>query len=393
MFTNCNMQQIKSTVTSLLSKGKKALLPEKIVTKINNNNGKCGTNSILSNARTKRSGRVTIPYRIVMLNKINNISILEKFEEGLVILLENNDYFILLEKQKEKEDEFSKYLIENIGSDNVVSCVICIRSEKGDSGSSRAREILEKFKPVFEEKVWSPIKRKTIFIKDKDKDKEKENKRSLITEGNSKWEGEYYYDISGGDQITQTSHPEKSKDIQLFNEYFDYANETECFNIDCVMLYFILHCHDINIYIPEDDVDKMKKNFEEYFITIDYEDGNILNDEIIPDCLIHNEEMNKTILYCPITLEPISIKYLEIESSKENNSKEHNYIDICHNEARSKELLYYDKKQNIILTGARARNLFWGTHLGNMQQQDFTIKEYVENEEKKYLKRKNLTKM
>ena len=360
-------KKVRQHWTKLRSSGKEALFPDAITTKVKNNNGKCGTGSILTNGRTQRSGRVTIPYRIIISNNINTIDKLNGFIDGLVVLLINNDYFEL----QEKNDELSRYLLENIGGNNIVSSIICICSVKGDSGSSVAKFYLDKFLPIFEENKWRPVER--IEVK----------ANGLITSGNEKWSGHYYYDVSGGSQERHLSH--HGKKPQLFNEYHDYATREECFNIDCVMLYMMLHCYDINDYIHSDTVSEMINDFEEYFATQNYDDGNILNNEIIPYCLFNDETLNKKILHCPIECERISIHDFEI-----TDTKKHKYIDICHNEAVSRELFYYDETQNRILTAARARNLYWGSHNGNMMQQDLTIKDFIMAEERRYNKRKNI---
>ena len=52
------------------------------------------------------------------------------------------------------------------------------------------------------------------------------------------------------------------------------------------------------------------------------------------------------------------------------------FIDISHNEAVSKEKIYYCEDNNVLLSDFRPGNLFWDFHCCNMQQQDFTIEEY-----------------
>jgi hypothetical protein len=49
----------------------------------------------------------------------------------------------------------------------------------------------------------------------------------------------------------------------------------------------------------------------------------------------------------------------------------------------------YDKNKGL-LSSFRPNNLFWGTHLGNMNQQHFTVKEYWEEQENIIKRRKQL---
>jgi hypothetical protein len=121
----------------------------------------------------------------------------------------------------------------------------------------------------------------------------------------------------------------------------------------------------------------MISTFETFLKETHYDGGSLYDTCLINECIV--DEDGKRILRCPLTLNNISIKQFEIE----NRSKSNNYIDICHNEAVSKEKLYYDNTRRCILTAARPQNLFWGEKLGNMQQQDFTINEYLNDVVKK----------
>ena len=51
-------------------------------------------------------------------------------------------------------------------------------------------------------------------------------------------------------------------------------------------------------------------------------------------------------------------------------------MQLCHNEAASKKRYFQDKTTNTFMSDYRPNNLFWGTHQGNMEQQDMTIQEY-----------------
>ena len=62
-------------------------------------------------------------------------------------------------------------------------------------------------------------------------------------------------------------------------------------------------------------------------------------------------------------------------------------VDISHNEAVNKHQVHFCSENNIMLSDYFPGNLFWDTHLGNMQQQSFTVKEYWAEMEKRNVKR------
>ena len=370
----------KKQIEDIIANIKKSL-PKNITVKITNNNGKCGTGSILSLQRTKRSGRCTMSLGVLKNNgfdSIEKIIELRTFLQGLVIMLENNDYFDLIDKQ----DDFSKYLISIIGSDEIISSIIVIMSTNGDSGSSYALSCYEKIKPVIEQNNWKRVERKPDC----------EKKGECVTEGNNKWHGQYYYKISGGSNTKiELSHPESSTEFQLFNEYFDYANEDVCLHINVIMIFYMLHCFDIHTYIKLDDVIRMISTFETFLKETHYDGGSLYDTCLINECIV--DEGEKRILICPLTLNKISINQFDKENLKTNDYNEtmlaeQKQMQICHNEAVSKKRIYYDKTRGCILTAARPQNLFWGEKLGNMQQQDFTINEYWNDLEKKIERRK-----
>ena len=87
--------------------------------------------------------------------------------------------------------------------------------------------------------------------------------------------------------------------------------------------------------------------------------------------------IKKGILISPISFEPLSVKMFEIKHA----------IDISHNIAVCKNKIIYCPNNNILLSDYRPGNLFWDTHLCNMQQQDFTITEYWQELERRMSKR------
>lgn len=351
------MQKVTSLIKKILSQGKQRIFPESITEKIKNNNGKCGTKSILPTQRTTCSGRCIIPYKVVMNNNCNDEQKLRTIEEGCVINLANEDYFNV----KENDDEFSKYVIEEIGGDKVVSSMVSAMSVNGDSGSSHASKYFKLLQIEIEKYSWSPLRRKPEYVNDKG------TYDCIVTSGNDKLCGHYYVDISGGNNKTKKDKNIK-KEHQCFIEYFDYARREVALHIDVIMIYYKLHCFDIDTYLKESDVDEMKNVFENFLKGINYDDGCLFESPIMRKCLKIKD--GKKILICPLTDSEISIRQFEISDSDCSDS-----IQICHNEAVSKEKIYYDNTRGYIITARRPQNLFWGTKTGNMQQQELTIDE------------------
>ncbi|MCB6939966.1 hypothetical protein, partial [Agathobacter rectalis] len=51
---------------------------------------------------------------------------------------------------------------------------------------------------------------------------------------------------------------------------------------------------------------------------------------------------------------------------------------------------YWDKCKNTLLSPARPTNVFWSKHLSNMMQQNFSLEEYFEHQEKIIERRNDL---
>ena len=358
------MQKLTALLSKVLSQGEHKLLPIGITKKIKNNNGKCGTSSTLSTGRTVAYGRSILPYHVALKCKLCDIRKLQTFYEGVVVELINEDYFNV---KRNNDDETSKYLIENLGGNETVSSIISVMSTNGDSGSSYAEACFKKFEEEIEKNSWFPVERKPEYCKD---DK-KYDKGITITQGNDKWHGHYYKDISGGSNknIKDKEKQEKPKKFQIFISYHDYANEEVCKHIDAMMVYYILHCFDIEKYVPASKVIELKENFETLLKEIYYDDGCLYDSPIMQKCL-QIKDGQKTLM-CPLTDKKISVDAFLIMDKHCPDS-----IQICHNEAVSKEKIYFDETRGYIITARRPQNLFWGIQRGNMQQQEQTIDEF-----------------
>ena len=351
--------EAKQMISKLLSKGKKQLLPSTTVQKIKNNNEKCGTKSILPTQRTTCSGRCNIPYKVVMKSNCNDERKLCTIEEGCVINLTNEDYFNV----KEKDDNFSKYMIEEIGGDKIVSSMVSAMSVNGDSGSSHALKYSKLLQLEIEKYSWFPLRRKPEYVNDDGK----YGKGITITQGNDKLHGHYYVDVSGGNNKIK-KNKEIKREHQCFISYYDYANKEVVLHIDIKMGYDLLHCFDIETRLPPSKIDEMKNVFETFLKGIYYDDGCLYGSPLMRKCLKYKN--GKQILVCPLTDNKISIHQFEINDDECLES-----IQVCHEEAVSKEKIYFDETRGYIITARRPQNLFWGTKRGNMQQQELTIDE------------------
>ena len=108
----------------------------------------------MSTKRISQTSREFIPYKIV---KSNNITLhqLQKKINGVVVGLTYDVYESL--RDNANKNELELYLFENIGSDNIVSSIVYIMKEGGDSGSGPQREMLKKLKLEIIKNNWQPI--------------------------------------------------------------------------------------------------------------------------------------------------------------------------------------------------------------------------------------------
>lgn len=318
------------------------MFPIYIQTKLNNIN-KAPVGDICPAKRINNSARIIIPYDIV---KKNNLSIddLSKFDSGVIVALMNDTYF----KIKDSLDPFDKYLIENIGGDKKVSSLITIKNNEGTSSSHEEMKILSKMKEEIEKNRWIPVQRKAGKIL-----------HGTTYVGNDKWKGEYWYDVKGGDNKgSESSHTEQP---QLFNGYQRAMNEHTIIVVQANLLFQMLHFPGIEEYVP--DYKKYIKDYELLLDEITYDECNLLK---------YNKQFIRDGVYiCPLNVTPITMDDFKIKHNQHDR-----YIQICHNEAAAKKKIYIDNCTGEFLTDYRPTNLFWGTRVGNMGQQNMTISEY-----------------
>jgi hypothetical protein len=201
-------------------------------TKLDNVN-KAGVDKCIpcTTKRVSQSSRICIKYKLIKKNNLN-LSALNTYFKAVCILLNWKEYEEL--KYNQNRDELDDYLFNNIGSDNTVSCIICIMKSDGYSGSNNEREDKLKLDEEAIKLNWFPIRRK-------------ENIKQLknINEGNDKWEGHYHYEISGGKHESLKSW-EGEDQPQIFTTHKGFmATQNVIDAVYISLIYMLIHVHDI----------------------------------------------------------------------------------------------------------------------------------------------------
>ena len=329
------------------------LLPVSIQTKLKNID-KAGTEGPCTTKRVSQSSRISIPYENV---KVLSVAQLATHEAGAIIRLPYDTYEEI--RDKTERNELEEHLLNNIGGNGIVSCFICMTKEDGYSGSSDLRVQYKRFEEEKKLKNWTPIKRT--------------GDGKNVNKGNDKWSGHYYYKISGGQQDSILSHPDKED--QMFTTYKGFMSTKKVINdVKACLIYSLLHCYDMCDVIPAEQLVKHKQNLEEYLKRTNYM-GKSCYELTRALGTIKNGQ-----LYSPINCERLSVKMFETEKM----------INISHNEAVCKNKIYFCENNQVMLSDYRPGNLFWDTHLSNMQQQDFTIEEYWIDHDKRSALRDSL---
>ncbi len=342
-----------------------------IVTFLVNLNGKAGTSAPCPLQRTSVGDRCCIYLSELKKNNLFNIKFIDVcnkhnlFEGGCYIMIDNEELEELIKSGESGESEESKYLLDNLGGDKNIASLILITSEKGDSGSSKARDLYERVaKPYIENKGLIPLSRRP----------DAKEMPGSISRGNEKIMGHYIVNLCGGSNKSvcipniKSANGKIKPEYQIFNPSHDYCPEDIRFDRDCKFIYLLLHAGDIYDVIEESKVNDLRSLLKKHLQSRDYEDGNLYDKTIAYE---YGEKkvsfIIDGILICPLTKKVITLREFK---NKEDP------IQLCHEESVAHRRIYYDSKMNCISTAARPNNLFLGFKLGNMQQQNMTINEY-----------------
>ena len=370
--------KIQNITKNVINKLIKELPNKNAQTKIKNATGKASVTGILSTQRVSKRSRSLFPYHLI---KKNNLTLehLLNMQSGVVVNL-SLDKFLEIKEKQQKEipvDELDQHLMKNIGVDenkpsseisNVVA-IITLTKQRGASGSSKERKQLTEFKEIIEKNGWKLIERNPNNIK-----------QGQTYKGNYGLKGHFYYLISGGEQQSERSHIWNGDNIpskyQLFTDSLNFIPNIEVETDIQASLIYQMMC---SIDFPQGLRDRYFASFETHLKETYYNDKSLF-DTLHEDfnCIING------MLYDPIRCIPIRFEQFGMDKCYDKDA-----LNICHNIAVEKETMEYDKNKGL-LSSFRPNNLFWGTHLGNMNQQHFTVKEYWEEQENIIKRRKQL---
>jgi len=350
---------IKKIIGAIVKK-----FPKNIQTKLKNIN-KAGACDVCDTKRVSQDSRILLPYQIIRKCGLT-LDNLKMHTSGVVIDVPFREYERI--SRSKINDELDAYIMNNIGGEttNPVAAIVTIKNEDGSSGSSAEREDLIRLKNEIIVKGWQPVSynpEKTI----------KNNKNR----GNANWSGHYYYKISGGSQQSFKSHPDK-KD-KLFTTYKGFMSTKKIItDVMASLVWQMLHIVDIDKFISTDDALKYKQTLEDYLNKTMY------LGESCYESMKKLENMRDGKLISPITLQEISITAFDQETVCGGKDE---IVTISHNEPVNHKKIRFCQENNVMLSDYRPGNLFWDTHLANMQQQSFTVKEYWAEMDERSVKR------
>lgn len=344
-------------------------MDEKIRTKFSNICGKTGQYDVpgeLFQKRTSRKNRVMMPWKDVKNNGLT-MEQLATFSGGVVVEFVNEDYFL-------PENQTHPVFIElknRIGSDEIVSAIITIRSESGSSSSAVQREYFSRL-----------LSNTSVMYRGNEVFLNENNYRDYVLRrdygggtGNENWSGFLYVCIRGGQQDTTETH--LGENLLLFNPACEFATAEVCLDIDLVMAYYAL------ISVNRAILDEQKKNVYDRIINdvrqalseSNY-DSPSYTGNLLDYCDNHpSVKMIAGQLTDPIQVEPIHITDFAIDNKEDSRN-----LDFTHDEAVNKGRYYWDEAKQCVLSPARPTNVFWSKHLSNMMQQNFSLSEYFEHE-------------
>ena len=351
----------------------------KIKTKFSNVCGKTGQYNVpseLFQKRTSRSNRVLISWKTVRDNDLT-IKQLESFSGGVAVEFVNNDFF----DEVNRENPVFIELQKRLGSDDVVSSIITIRSESGSSSSAQQREAFEKLtnntKVIYRG-------REVIINRNNYEDYAITQEIEGKGKGNETWDGFLYVSIRGGQQDTIETH--RGEELTIFNPACEFANEDVRIDLDLTVAYFAM----LSINIDTLDENKRRK-YNEIFRNLQL---------VLKDCIYDSDDYSGNLLtyvesHPSVRMkrgqltDPIQIKRIDI-SNFDVDKRTPDSVDFTHNEAVIYEKYYWDRKKECLLSPARPTNIFWSFHLSNMMQQDYSLDDYFEEERRRYIERQSL---
>jgi len=341
----------------------KKTLPHEIQTKLHNIN-KASSKCLLSTKRVSQSSRILIPFRIVHTNQLS-IAHLQTHVGGMVIELPFKEYLRIYTINEEDRSELEQYCMSHIGSDEVVSSVVTLVKEDGQSSvGSEEEELYKKFKEEETRQQWTPLARNGAV--------------PYTNKGNDKWMGHYYIDMSGGstknNETMPPSHtPAVAQTIQIFTNWHGFmTNDDVIMDVQVSLYYQLLFVKGVTEYLTEE------KRLEYITLFTTYLQHTMYLGESIYEKINRVMKRDRDGYLCsPITLQVIPISYFMDGVT----------MQISHDEAVSKERVYVDEAKTIMLSDYRPGNLFWDTKYGNQKQQTLTYQEYEKEADEEFYRR------
>jgi hypothetical protein len=340
----------------------KSKLPSSVQTKLKNIN-KAGTCPICTTKRVSQTSRIILDYLHVIKNNLT-LDQLQTHVNGVVVDIPFRQYERIRDTDKSVLSHLDQYLLDHIGgmSTQRVVSIITLVKDNGSSGSSLQRIDLERLKKEIEVRNWKPV----YDIKEIDGVKVKHKNK-----GNMNWGGHYFYNVSGGSKKSFKSHKLQP---QIFTTSKGFmSNDGVVTDIISSLIWQLLYIHDLSIYILDEDIFKYKQLLEDYLKSKIYMGKSCL------EYLNELKNIHDGKLISPITREYISIHAFDCDKTLNKDDQ----VNISHNDAVNNHRICWCEQQNVMLSDYRPGNLFWDTHLGNMQQQSFTIQQYWNEIEKR----------
>lgn len=257
------------------------------------------------------------------------------FPNGMVIVLQNEDYFTL----KESDKFLDKFIIGRLGSDLLLSSIILIQNE--DSGKKDLTELINKLK---ENKELQPLSKK-------DESKNMCHTSTKEITSNAFWKGHYAINVSGGKQTSV-----KEGIMHLANPIYEYATEEVSNTIEYQITYLLLCSKNAEKLLKDaTNLEKIKKEYEK-LANLDLSKFGIakpLNKDGMLQCCVLGEE---------ITAEQILGECEDCDT-----------IQYCHISAKSEtDAVLIDEK---FYTTFRPYNIAWGKKWANLAQSDRSVED------------------
>ena len=301
--------------------------------------------------RVARSCLTIIPYPLIVKNNLT-IPQLETFTNGVCIQINWNCFKALYDKSQRSELE--EYCVTHIGSDAPVSCVVTLFSKETEgSASAQSLTYLEEFKEFITEHRWTPTRRKSEKIK-----------RGSNNKGNDKWCGHYMYQVKGGSNTNYAcSHSKKEGKAGLFTLHKGFATDETMEWTRATLLWQFLHIKELDTLFTQSEIETYKQKYEEALSAKTYLGKTCLE-------LIDSISSTQKIIRDGYLFNIIDQKHLTID--------DFDSLEVTHNEAVSKEKVYFDETTQMLLSDFRPGNVFLCHRKSNMRQQELTVDEWIE---------------